>query len=401
MRFAPATALTLWRNRLLPMAAAFGLAGVMPDSLAASPAPVFAYVGSYSPNGQGVYLVQQDPHTGVLEQVGVFASVPNPAQLAASGNTLFVGSESNHFEGSKFGGVAAYAIDRSSGALTLRNQVNAQGAGTVYLALTPDQRHLLAANYISGSIVQMSVNGDGSLGAVTDLQQSAGEPGAGRPAAAVEGSFAISDHNGPHAHMVAADASGRFAFSTDLGLDRIYQWKLDSVNGKYVANDPPFIAASSAGAGPRHFAFHPDGKDVYLVNEEASTLTHYQFDSNKGTLTEAGSISTLPPEYKGTAFASDLIVSPDGRYVYVLNRLHDTVARIGLAADGGMRWLDETWTRGSYPRTLSLDPAGRFMYITNQRSDQVTTFKVAADGQIEFANQYLPIPAPCQLLFLK
>ncbi len=200
--------------------------------------------------------------------------------------------------------------------------------------------------------------------------------------------------------MIAADPSGKFAFSTDLGLDRIYQWRIDSEHGKLLPNDPPWLNASSAGAGPRHFVFGADGKHLYLVNEEASTLTHYRFDSAKGTLTEAASLSTLPPGFKGTSFASDIVLSPDGRFVYVLNRLHDSVARFAVAADGSLSWQDDTWTRGSYPRTLTVDPAGRFIYIANQRSDHITAFKLdTASGKLEFTGQYTPVGAPSQLIF--
>lgn len=402
MTFAPT--LGRWTQRLLPIAAALGVASIVPASHAApdQPAapdspPVFAYVGTYAPNGQGVYLLRQDPQTGALQQVGVYPSVPNPAQFAISKDTLYVGSESP-----KHGEVAAYAIDRRTGALTLRNQVDAQGKQTVYLGLINNQRQLLVANYGSGSVALFALAQDGSLGAASDVHQSVGQPGAAHPAAAVEGSFAASDHNGPHAHMIAADPSGQFAFSTDLGLDRIYQWRIDAEHGKLLPNDPPFINASSAGAGPRHFVFGADGKQLYLVNEEASTLTHYRLDTGKGTLTEAASLSTLPPGFKGTSFASDILITPDGRFVYVLNRLHDSIARFAVAADGSLSWQDDTWTRGSYPRTLTLDPTGRFIYVANQRSDHIATFKLdAASGKVEFTGQYTPVGAPSQLIFLR
>ncbi len=128
-----------------------------------------------------------------------------------------------------------------------------------------------------------------------------GEPGAAKPAAAVEGSFAISDHNGPHAHMIAADPRGKYVFSTDLGLDRIYQYRFDDQTGKLTPNDPPFISASSKGAGPRHFVFTPKGDALWLINEEASTLTHYTLDA-RGRLQEGKTLSALPHGYKGTSF---------------------------------------------------------------------------------------------------
>lgn len=176
------------------------------------------------------------------------------------------------------------------------------------------------ANYVSGTIAVLPVKEEGSLGDASDTQQDSGPAGAGQPEAAEEGSFAISDHNGPHAHMIAADPQGKFVFSTDLGRDRIYQYRLDDATGKLTPNDPPFIAASSKGAGPRHFVFTPRGDGLWLINEEASTLT------------EGQTVSSLPKAYKGTRFAAGLVLSPDGKQLYVANRLHNSIAHFTVSA---------------------------------------------------------------------
>ncbi|PYA61901.1 6-phosphogluconolactonase, partial [Serratia marcescens] len=186
----------------------------------------FAYIGTYNPNGEGVYRVQVDPASGALSHTTLVSKVPNPAQLTlgADGKTLYVASEVADFNGGKHGGITAYRVNPADGGLTQLNQVDSQGAGPVYLSSTPDGRYLLVANYVSGSVAAFPIEADGSLGAASSVQQQQGPAGAAKPAAAVNGSFAISDHNGPHAHMIASDPSGKFAFSTDLGLDRIYQW---------------------------------------------------------------------------------------------------------------------------------------------------------------------------------
>jgi len=363
----------------------------------------FAYIGTYNPNGEGVYRVQVDPANGALSAATLVSKVPNPAQLTldAGGKTLYVASEVADFNGGKHGGITAYRVNPSDGGLTQLNQVDSQGAGPVFLALTPDGRHLLVANYVSGSVAAFPVATDGSLGAASSVQQQQGPAGAGKPAAAVEGSFAISDHNGPHAHMIASDPSGKFVFSTDLGLDRIYQWRFDAAGGQLTPNDPPWIAASSAGAGPRHFVFHPDGKTLLLVNEEASTLTSYRFDSQKGTLKQLHAVSTLPAGYKGTNFAAGLALSKDGGNLYVANRLHNSIAQFSVGAEGELKPVAETWTRGDYPRSLALSPDGRYLYALNQRSDNVTRFSVdPANGKLSFAEGYTPVGSPSQMVFL-
>jgi 6-phosphogluconolactonase (cycloisomerase 2 family) len=331
------------------------------------------------------------------------SNLPNPAQLVvdAKGQTLYVASEVADFNGTKHGGIVAYRINRQDGSLTPLNQVDSQGAGPVYLSLLPDGRHLLVANYISGSVAAFPLDAEGKLGAASSVQQSDGPAGAAEPAGAVEGSFAISDHNGPHAHMIASDPSGKFVFSTDLGLDRIYQWRFDNHSGKLTPNDPPWISASSPGAGPRHFVFHPDGKKVLLINEEASTLTSYRFDSQKGTLKQLQLISSLPADYRGTSFAAGLALSAEGKNLYVANRLHNSIAQFSVGGDGELKPVAEVWTRGDYPRTIMLDPSGRYLYALNQRSDNITRFSVdKQSGKLSFVAGYTPVGSPSQMVFM-
>ncbi|WP_261643300.1 lactonase family protein [Erwinia mallotivora] len=354
----------------------------------------YAWVGTYPPNGEGIYRFQVNPADGALSDKTLVSRQLSPAQMTidAQGKTLYVASESEK------GVVVAYAIARD-GSLKMRNQVSSQGAGPVYLSLTPDGKFLLVANYNSGSIAVLPVQADGRLSEASDARQHQGPAGATIPAAAVEGSFAISDHNGPHAHMIASDPSGRFVFSTDLGLDRIWQYRL-SHNGKLQANQPAWIAASSAGAGPRHFVFHPDGKSLYLINEEASTLTHYLLNSDTGTLSERATVSALPAGYKGTSFAAGLVMDKAGRNLWVANRLHNSIAHFAIASDGSLSHKDDVWTRGDYTRTLSLSADGRTLYAVNQRSDNITRFRVdPASGVLSFSGDYTAVGAPSQLVF--
>lgn len=354
----------------------------------------YAWVGTYNPNGEGVYRFTVDAKTGDLHNKTLVSRLPNAAQLtvSADGKVLYVASEAEK------GVVQAMKIG-ADGALTELNQVSSGGAGPVYLSLTPNGRHLLVANYVSGSIAVLPVKEDGSLGEATDKHQDEGPAGAGKPEAAAEGSFAISDHNGPHAHMIAADPQGKYVFSTDLGLDRIYQYRLDDAAGKLTPNDPPFIAASSQGAGPRHFVFTPKGDGIWLINEEASTLTHYRLDTAKGTLSEGKSVSALPEGYKGTSFAAGMALSRDGKQLYVANRLHNSVAHFTVSADGELIHQDDIWTRGDYPRTVTLDPTGQWLYVMNQRSDNITRFKVAPHGgKLTFEPGYVAVGSPSQMV---
>lgn len=353
----------------------------------------FAWVGTYNPNGDGLYRFQVNPADGALSGKTLVSQLANPAQLTADakGKTLYVASESEK------GVVVAYAI-AADGSLSKLNEVSTHGAGPVYLSLTPDGKFLLVANYVSGSKAVLPVLADGRLAEASDTQQDQGPAGAAKPAAAVEGSFAVSDHNGPHAHMIATDLSGKFVFSTDLGLDRIYQYRL-SADGKLQPNTPAWIPASSAGAGPRHFVFHPNGHSVYLINEEASTLTHYLLNRKTGTLSEAATVPALPAGYKGTSFAAGLVIDKAGKNLYVANRLHNSIAHFAIEANGTLTQKDDVWTRGDYTRTLTLSPDGKTLYAMNQRSDNITRFKVdPANGALSFTNDYTAVGAPSQLV---
>lgn len=355
--------------------------------------PQYAWVGTYNPNGEGLYRFTVDPNNGALEEKTLVSQLPNAAQLTVShdGKTLYLASEAEK------GVIQALRIG-AKGELTELNQVASGGAGPVYVSLTPEGRHLLVANYVSGSIAVLPVKDDGSLGEATDTHQDQGEPGAAKPEAAVEGSFAISDHNGPHAHMIAADPSGKYVFSTDLGLDRIYQYRFDKQSGKLTPNEPPFINASSKGAGPRHFVFTPKGDGLWLINEESSTLTWYALDQATGTLKEGKTISSLPKEYKGTSFAAGLALSADGQQLYVANRLHNSIAHFRVTAEGTLVHQEDVWTRGDYPRSLTLDTQGRWLYVMNQRSDNITRFRVAPDGKLSFEPDYTPVGSPSQMV---
>jgi 6-phosphogluconolactonase (cycloisomerase 2 family) len=147
--------------------------------------------------------------------------------------------------------------------------------------------------------------------------------------------------------------------------------------------------------------FHPDGDTVLLVNEEASTLTSYRFDRQKGTLKQLHAVSALPADYQGTSFASGLALSKNGDTLYVANRLHNSIAQFSVGAGGKLKPVAETWTRGDYPRSLALSLDGRYLYALNQRSDNVTRFSVnPTDGKLSFVGGYLPIGSPSQMAFL-
>jgi 6-phosphogluconolactonase (cycloisomerase 2 family) len=366
---------------------------------------VLAYVGTYTPNGQGIYRFRVNLDTGALTDQKVFPSTTNPSWLAfdPSHKFLYAANEIANFNGTTTGSVTAYAVDHSTGDLTLLNTVSSQGSGPAHLSVDPSSKFVLVANYGGGNVAILPIQADGSLGNATDVKAdtSACSPacavGPRHAAKAPPGSFAISGHDAPHAHMIQTDPAGHFVFVNDLGLDLTHVWTFDRVTGK-LSN--PKTVPSSPGAGPRHFAFHPNGRFFYSLNEEASTLAFMTYAASTGTLAPVQEISTLPSAFVGTNFTSEVLVSADGKFVYAANRLHDTIAVFAVGPSGELARIDETWTRGDYPRNFNIEPTGKFMYVCNHRGDSITTFRLNGDGKkVTFTGMYTAVGSPAVIIF--
>ena len=377
----------------------------------AAPGQILLYVGTYSSQegpedsrgrGEGIYLFQVNAANGALQRLGVFANTSNPSCLAIhpAGTHLYSANETSTFQGSDSGSVSAYAISRPDGRLTLLNTVSSEGAGATHLSVHPAGKHVLVANYFGGSVAVLPIQPDGRLGPASDKKRDTGRVGPERAAGAPPGSFAISGHDGPHAHMIQADRAGRFVLASDLGMDRIFVWKFDAGKGTLAANDPQSVDVP-AGDGPRHFAFHPNGRWLYSIQEEGSTLLLFDYDATRGLLTKRQSVSTLPQGFAGTNYTSEVMVSSDGRFVYAANRLHDSIAVFSIGKTGEMAFASETWTRGDYPRSFNIDPTGNFLYSCNQRSDAVTTFRIdRKTGGLNFTGEYTAVGTPSMIAFL-
>jgi 6-phosphogluconolactonase (cycloisomerase 2 family) len=243
------------------------------------------------------------------------------------------------------------------------------------VSLHPAGRQLLVANYFGGSVAVLPVLADGRLGEASDIKVDAGEIGPAKATHAARGSFAFSGHDRTHAHMIQADPSGRYVLHADLGMDRIFQWKFDEKLGLLSPNSPPSVPLPP-GDGPRHFHFHPNGRWLYSIQEEGSTIVLFDYDPALGRLRPRETIYTLPPGFSGSNFCSEILVSADGRHVYAGNRLHDSIAIFSVGPDGDLAYVGEEWTRGSYPRSFTIDPSGGFLYCCNQRGDNVAVFRV-------------------------
>lgn len=375
-----------------------------------------AYVGTYtSPlqnmrptqvdlppgNGRGIHLFHVDRSTGAMTPAGVYEMGTSPSCLAfnAAKTHLYSANETERLGDDEAGSVSAFAIDPQSGQLKLLNTVSSGGKGPAHLSLHPSGKFVLVANYFGGSVAVIPVLPDGSLGAATDVKKDAGTIGPKKATNAPPGSFAFSGHDQTHAHMIETDPSGRFVLSVDLGLDQILVWKLDEKKGVLIPNDPPFVSFPP-GDGPRHFAFHPNKRWCYSIQEEGSNIVLLDYDGEKGSLAPRQTISSLPPGYAGSNFCSEIMVSADGRFVYAGNRLHDSIAIFSIGENGVLTFVTEELTRGDYPRSFAFDPTGTFLYSCNQRADNITVFRVNKQtGGLAFTGHYTPVGNPSIVVF--
>jgi 6-phosphogluconolactonase (cycloisomerase 2 family) len=344
-----------------------------------------------------------NPSNGALTQREIISNDANPAclALAPSGAHLYSANEVSNYSGGSTGSVSAYAVDHATGHLTLLNTVSSEGAGPAHLSVHPSGKFVLVANYAGGTVAVLPINASGELGPASDVVHDQGALGQEHAQSAPVGSFAISGHDKPHAHMIQADPAGRFVFASDLALDRIFIWKFDAENGKLTPNDPDSVALPP-GDGPRHFVFHPRGHWFYSLQEEGSTLVAYDYDADHGRLTEKQTLPSLPKGFVGTNFTSEVMISADGKFLYAANRLHDSIAWFPISATGTLTFGGEEWTRGDYPRSFNIDPTGGFLYSCNQRADAITTFRVnRRTGALTFTGQYTPIGTPANIVFLK
>ncbi len=379
--------------------------------------PLMAYVGTFSSplqdvlpsqvdlppgNGRGIHLFEVNRMTGELSACGVFEMGTSPSCLAlnSAGTRLYSTNETDKVEGSDAGTISAFSINRADGKLTLLNTVSSGGAGPTYISVHPSGHFVLVANYFGGSVAVLPILSDGSLGPAADVKKGVGKVGPTQATNAPPGSFAISGHDVPHAHMIETDPSGRFVISTDLGLDQILVWKFDDQKGVLSPNDPASISLPP-GDGPRHFSFHPNRQWFYSLQEEGSNIVLFDFDSTTGRLTARQTVSSLPAGFAGSNFTSEIMVSADGKFVYAGNRLHDSVAIFSVGKDGTLTFIGEEWTRGDYTRSFNFDPRGNFLYLCNQRADHIATFRIdRKSGGLDFTGHYAAVGNPSIIIFL-
>ena len=352
------------------------------------------YVGTYTEGtkSQGIYRLLLDLQAGALGQPAeLVAQTPNPSFLALHPTKplLYAVNEVTKLDDKAEGGVSSFKIG-DQGALLAINRQPSDGTAPCHLSITPGGTALLVANYASGTLGMKTLDPDSGAiqGTVFKFEPNGTGPNQGR-------------QEGPHAHCVRLDPSGQFAAEADLGIDRVHIFR---VPGAKEAGTPLQLVnkiSAKPGSGPRHLAFHPSGRFLFVNGEMDTTLSAYRFDPQTGGADLLDSLSTLPPGDHPGSSTAETVVHPSGKFVYVSNRGHNTVARFGFdAATAKLTALGHTPTGGKTPRNINIDPTGNWLLAANQESNTITVFRInTATGDLTQVGQPVDVPAPVCMVF--
>jgi len=356
---------------------------------AAAKTQYLAYVGTYTTktNSKGIYAYRYDAATGNFSSLGVAAESADPSFVAVPPNGKFLYAVN---EAGKSSMVSAFSLERKTGKLTLLNQLPALGEDPCYISFDKTGKYVLVANYSSGSMPVFPILPDGRLGEHTALIQHGGSLGPNKER-----------QDGPHAHWIETSRDNRFALAADLGLDEVLVYKFNAAKGTLAPNTPPFTKLHP-GSGPRHIAFRPDGKFLYVVSELSSTVSAFCYDARAGTLRELQTVTTLPKEFSGRNDTAEIAVHSNGRFLYASNRGHDSITVFAIDhAKGTLTFVSRVPTGGKEPRHFAFDPSGNYLFAENQLSNNIVVFKIdIATGGLNPTGQVIDVPSPVDLTFV-
>jgi 6-phosphogluconolactonase len=358
------------------------------------------YVGTYTSGrstSKGIHLFRLQTQNEEVSQnillvpLGLAAEAPDPAflDLDQKRRRLFAAHEINNFEGKSTGAISSYAIDPATGKLNLISRKSSEGRGPCHLLLDKEGRNVLVANYSGGTVAVLPVGDDGKLGDASTIIQHTGK------------SVNPQRQEAPHPHQVVLDPANRFAYVPDLGIDKVVAYRFDAKAGKLTPAESAGIAMKP-GAGPRHMAFRPDGKFAYILNELNSTVTAVAVDAETGKLTEIETQSSLPPYFDGRNSGAEIAVLPNGRFLFVSNRGHNSLVLFAIDRDKGtLNFVEEQGTGGKTPRHFGVQPNAKHLAIGNQDSNQVLICRIDPDnGRLKPSGVFADVPAPVCMVFL-
>lgn len=346
----------------------------------------FMFVASAaSKDGGGIYVYRINIESGSLRLLWNDPSGRNSSFLALDPQRRFLYSvgDAAGEDGARAGFVNSFGIDIQSGRLSFINRESTLGTGSCFVSTDNTGRYVLAANYSDGTLAVLPVDETGALGKVSCHIRHSGS------------SVDPKRQSEPHAHSILPDPENRFVLSADLGLDKIMIYKWDPDTGELAPNDTPW-AQVEGGAGPRHMAFNPNGRFVYVINELNSTISAFTYDGAGGVMNPFQTVDTLPGGFGGTNYPADIHVSPSGLYLFGSNRGHDSIVIYKIDAAGGkLSYTDHESTQGGNPVNFAVDPSGCFLLAANRDSGTIVVFRIdPKTGNLEPKGDSITIPAP-------
>lgn len=363
---------------------------IMPASIRASDPIVF--VSAFAAGDEGaIHAYRFDSQSGQLKLLERTTDVEHPFFLAISPDQRFLYAiDAKEFGGKEGEFVAAYAIEADAGKLRRLNRQAAHGTASCYLEVDASGRSVLVANYASGTIASLPVQGDGSLVPAASIIQHS------------QGSDDPQSQSAAKAHCIVVSPDNRFVLAADLGINKILNYRLDAGTAKLTTNaGQPFVQLPP-GSGPRHLTFHPNGQRVYVINELNSTVTYFDYATDTGMLTERQTVSTLPDDFSGQSFTADLKITPDGKFLYGTNRGHDSVAMFRIADDGQLQRIGIQPSLGKGPQNLLITPDGRWLMCANMPGNNLVVFAIDADtGALHATAEPISIPMPACIRWLE
>jgi 6-phosphogluconolactonase len=377
-----------WLLALLVCVAATDLGAAAAHS--AEPGKFWVFVGTYTDGkSKGIYRMVLDTAAGKLSEPAVAAELDNPSFLAVHPTRKYLYAVNESSSAAKTGAVTSFALDSRSGELTKLNQQSTVGDGPCHLVVDATGKNVLVANYGGGSVAVLPIGPDGKLAPASSFIQHQGEV------------FDKKRQGSPHAHSINLDKGNRFAVVADLGLDRVFVYQFDPIHGKLTPNDPPATKVKDR-SGPRHFAFHPDGKHAYVINEIDCTVTAFDYDAYRGKLTAVQTVPTMPVAVERRHSTAEVVVHPSGKFLYGSNRGHDSLAVYSIEpGTGRLKLVEYHPTGGKTPRNFAVDPTGSYVLAENMGSGTIVVFRVDPEtGALQPTGQTIEVPSPCCVKFV-
>lgn len=349
------------------------------------------FVGTYTQGASdGIYTCLFDEKTGELSEPVLAAETVNPTFLTIHPDRplLICCNEVNDFEGRAQGALSVYRIAPDTGKLEFINQQPTGGAAPCHLTIDATGRFVLTANYFGGSTTVLPIADDGSLKpSCCFIQHEGSGPNKQR-------------QEMPHAHSVNLSSDNRFAYVADLGTDRIWTFLFDETSGQLTPASPD-SASVAAGGGPRHFDFSLDERFAWSNNELTSTVTTFERDPESGQLSAVQELSTLPAQFEGNNSTAECRLHPNGRFVYVSNRGHDSLAVYAVGDDGRLSLVEISPSGGQEPRNFYIVPGGNWLLSENQNSDSIVVFAIGSDGRLTQTSHSVTVGNPVCIRMLQ